>query len=139
MQVFVLLFKVNPDQEGIHTIRLGNRNLVLMFEEEDDAQRYALLLEAQDFLTPSVEQLDRREIEEYCDSVNYDYRLVPRGFIPETPEDRLLIAPPETNVTPTLDEVEWQEDYPVPQAQEEPSEFSQTELDQIRQRLEGLL
>ncbi|MCS6815504.1 MAG: DUF3110 domain-containing protein, partial [Cyanobacteria bacterium] len=54
MQVFVLLFNAGTDQEGIHTLKmmdpeLGERNVVLMFEAEDDATRFSLMLEAQDF------------------------------------------------------------------------------------------
>jgi hypothetical protein len=145
MWVFVLLFKISPDQEGIHTLRVRDRSLVLMFEDEDDATRYAMLLEAQDFMAPAVEKIDRQEVEEYCDSVNYDYRLVPKGFIPKSAEDRLLISPPETNIDPNFDDPgfdqteDWRADHAVPQAQEEPTEFSQAELDQIRRRLEGLL
>ena len=139
MWVFVLLFQVAPDQEGIHTLRVGARNLVLMFEDEDDATRYGILLEAQDFLSPSVERIEREEVEEYCQSADYDCRLVPKGFIPEKPEDRIFIAPPQNNIDPNLEDLDWQADHAVPQAQEEPSEFSQAELDQIRSRLEGLL
>ena len=52
MHVFVLLFNAGTDNEGIHTIEIGDRNIVLMFEDEDDALRYAMLLEAQDFPEP---------------------------------------------------------------------------------------
>ncbi len=49
MRVFVLIFNAGTDNEGIHTIRVGDRNKILMFESEDDALRFALMLEAQDF------------------------------------------------------------------------------------------
>jgi len=49
MKVFVLLFNPGTENEGIHTLSMGDRHLVLMFEDEDDAIRYSLLLEAQDF------------------------------------------------------------------------------------------
>jgi hypothetical protein len=61
MRVFVLLFNARTENEGIHTVRVGDaegslpgvgRNQVLMFESEDDATRFALMLEAQDFLPP---------------------------------------------------------------------------------------
>jgi len=58
MRVFVLLFNAGTENEGIHTIQMGAINKVLMFESEDDATRYALLLEAQDFPTPTVEKID---------------------------------------------------------------------------------
>lgn len=148
MVVFVLLFRDGDGNEGIHTLSIGQHNTVLMFEEEDDATRYALLLEAQDFMTPTVEGIDRAEIEAFCDEAQYDCKLVPKGFIPETEADRLMIAPPETN----LEQTHWEGDSqavgdaraggdPSPEApaSEDGPGFSGGELDDIRRRLEGLL
>ena len=45
----MLLFDSGSEVEGIHTLELNGRTVVLMFEEEDDALRYAGLLAAQDF------------------------------------------------------------------------------------------
>ena len=130
MQVFVLLFNAGTENEGIHTIRIGDRNLVLIFEQEDDATRYALLLEAQDFPVPTVEVMEQAEIEEFCAGAGYEGRFVPAGFIPQTDDERLLLAPPETN----LEETDWQ----VNAKPEAPSE-AETELERIRRKLEGLL
>ncbi|HAT12794.1 MAG TPA: DUF3110 domain-containing protein [Microcoleaceae bacterium UBA11344] len=122
MRVFVLLFNARTENEGIHTIQLGDRNKVLMFESEDDAIRFGLMLEAQDFPEPTVEAIDDEEIKEFCDSVDYDWELIPAGA---------LEIPPENNVT----QREWQSG-----AQALPdSDVSQSELDSIRRRLEGLL
>ncbi|CAD5924704.1 hypothetical protein PCC9214_00892 [Planktothrix tepida] len=126
MRVYVLLFNAGTENEGIHTIQMGDRNKVLMFEDEDDATRYGLLLEAQDFPTPLVEALDAEEIKEFCQSVDYDWELIASGE---------LAIPPEQNV----DKTDWQiEAEPLEEEQEEP-EFASPELDDIRKRLEGLL
>lgn len=143
MRVFVLLFNPGTENEGIHTLSMGDRHLVLMFEDEDDAIRYSLLLEAQDFLTPSIESLDRSEIEEFCEDANYEACLVPQGFTPTNQFDRFLLVPPETN----LEETTWKADgsYPEPDLEPENSnpdeapEYSSEQLDNIRRRLEGLL
>jgi Protein of unknown function (DUF3110) len=37
MRVFVLLFNARTENEGIHTIQLGDRNKVLMFESTPPA------------------------------------------------------------------------------------------------------
>ena len=143
MQVFILLFNAGRENEGIHTIRIGDRNLVLIFEQEDDATRYALLLEAQDFPVPTVEKMEQADIEEFCESAGYEGQLVPAGFVPQTDVDRLLLAPPETNLV----ETDWQEDK-LPEEQElklEPEPESEAdaiaaaELERIRRQLEGLL
>lgn len=146
MHVFVLLFNAGTENEGIHTIRIGDRNLVLMFEQEDDATRYALLLEAQDFpYTPSVEEISQQEIEQFCQGAGYDCQIVPAGFVPQSNSDRLLLVPPETN----LDATDWQpegkedskEDLKEDSKEATPKDeaMSADELERIRRKLEGLL
>ncbi|EKQ71318.1 Protein of unknown function (DUF3110) [Leptolyngbyaceae cyanobacterium JSC-12] len=130
MQVYVLLFNVGTDNEGLHTLRIGDHNVVLMFEEEDDATRYALLLEAQDFPTASVEALEQEEIEEFCEAAGYVCQLVPVGFVPQSDAERLLLVPPENNI----EETDWQ----LERKESEPA-IASDELEHIRRRLEGLL
>jgi hypothetical protein len=131
MRVFVLLFNARTDNEGIHTVQMGERNKVLMFESEDDAIRYALLLEAQDFPNPTVEVMDSEEIEAFCRSADYDCEIVKEG---------MLAIPPDKNV----DNTDWKSDgdYSETVAKPEPEtepEIPASELDSIRRRLEGLL
>ena len=126
MRVFVLLFNPGTDNEGIHTVQMGGRNKILMFASEDDATRYALLLEAQDFPIPSVEAMDSEEIADFCQEANYEWELVEEG---------MLAIPPNAN----LDNQDWDAEGRPILSDEEPSELSQDELDQIRRRLEGLL
>ncbi len=125
MRVFVVLFNARTENEGIHTLKIGDRNTVLMFESEDDALRFGMMLEAQDFPPSSVETFESEEIEAFCEEADYDCKIVPEGT---------LAMPPEANV----EEMDWQ-----PEAksidQEEASDFSESELEKIRRRLEGLL
>lgn len=142
MLVFVLLFRDDSGNEGIHTLSIGDQNIVLMFEDEDDATRYALLLEAQDFMAPAVEEIDRQEIEDFCAGANYQSKLVPQGFIPDNDADRLMIVPPSSN----LDQTDWEQGQAT---SEDGSALADEgvlglpsgggELDDIRRRLEGLL
>lgn len=125
MRVFVLLFNARTENEGIHTLKVDDRNVVLIFESEDDATRYGLLLEAQDFATPTIESFELEEIEEFCQGTSYEYKLVPAGT---------LAVPPESNV----DQTDWQPES-KPAVANEPTEFSNPELEQIRRKLEGLL
>ena len=104
MLVHVLLFKSGQDNEGIHSLEIKDKTIVLMFEEKDDAERYCGLLEAQDFPIPSVETVERFEIESFCDQSGYESRFVEKGFVPKTQEDRLLISPPQSN----LDVTDWE-------------------------------
>ena len=108
-----------------------------MFEDEDDATRYAMLLEAQDFASPTVERFLDEEIKEFCAQANYDWKLVPKGFRPSTPEERLLLAPPETN----LEKPDWDPAAPPERIEREqaPPMTENPELDRIRRQLEKLL
>ena len=95
MQIFVLLYNSGTDKEGIHSIELKGRTIVLMFEDKDDAIRYCGLLEAQDFPLPTVEMINIEEIKDFCIKLDYECKLVEKNFVPKTAEDRLLISPPQ--------------------------------------------
>ena len=125
MLVYILLINARTENEGIHTIQMGGVNQVLMFQEEDDAIRYALMLEAQDFPEATIEGFDSEEIEEFCRSAGYEWKIIAKNQ---------LEIPPENN----LEETDWNPEGKV-ETPEEPSEMSNSELDAIRKRLEGLL
>lgn len=132
MLVYVLLFNARTENEGIHTLKMEDRNIVLMFEAEDDAIRFGLMLEAQDFPTATVESFESEEIEDFCKDAGYECKLVPEGT---------LAMPPESNV----DQRDWDPHQPPDRppflATEKDSDttLSQDELDRIRKQLENLL
>ena len=127
MNVFVLLYNSGTDKEGIHSIELKGRTIVLMFEEKDDAIRYCQLLEAQDFPKPTVEMIHKEEVKDFCTKLDYECRLVEKNFVPKTAEDRLLISPPQKNL-----EVEnWEED--------KNSDKETIDINTIKENLEKLL
>ena len=147
MRVHVLLFDAGTDSEGIHSLEISGRTVVLLFENPDDAERYAGLLEAQDFPVPTVEALDREDVDLFCREAGYEARLIESGFVPSNDEERLFMAPPQSN----RDVSNWQDDAgsgdtmagqqavePARQGLDTESE-SNTELDELRRRLEGLL
>jgi hypothetical protein len=138
MLVYVLLFNARTENEGIHTLRANDQDVVLMFENEDDATRFGLMLEAQDFPEATVEALEQAEVEEFCEGAGYGCKLVPKGA---------LAVPPEHNV----DRTDWDPKQPPDQrpkrsaapaaeaADPEAGDLSQAELDRIRQQFEKLL
>ncbi len=125
MRVFVLLFNARTENEGIHTIQVGDRHKLLMFESEDDATRFALMLEAQDFPPATVEGMDSEEVEEFCSDAGYDWELVPDGA---------LAVPPESNVEDT----DWKAEAKNPSPDSD-KEIPDAELERIRRQFEGLL
>ena len=147
MRVHVLLFDAGTDSEGIHSLEIAGRTVVLLFENPDDAERYAGLLEAQDFPVPTVEALDREDVDLFCREAGYEARLIESGFVPINDEERLFMAPPQSN----RDVSNWKDDAvsddvgaerqgvePARQGLETEAE-SNPELDELRRRLEGLL
>ena len=98
MDIFVLLYNSGTDKEGIHSIELKGKTIVLMFEDKDDATRYCGLLEAQDFPLPNIEKINIDEIRDFCRNLDYECKLVEKNFVPITAEDRLFISPPQKNL-----------------------------------------
>ena len=142
MRVHVLLFDAGTDSEGIHSLEIAGRTVVLLFENPDDAERYAGLLEAQDFPVPTVEALDREDVDLFCREAGYEARLIESGFVPSNDEERLFMAPLQSN----RDVSNWKDDGVAEQQGVEPARQgletepeSNPELDELRRRLEGLL
>lgn len=122
MRVYVLLFNTGSENQGIHSLKMGDRDIVLMFESEDDATRFAVMLEAQDFPEPTVEEIDSEEIEAFCQEAGYEARHIPQGE---------LITPPDSTVP--------QMDWNLPEKGKSAQASSPDDLDEVRRRLEKLL
>ncbi len=135
MLVHVLLYKVGEDEEGIHSIDIRGKTIVLMFEDKDDADRYCGLLEAQDFPVPSVELLDKEEISTFCNEAGYESKFIEKGFLPITEEDRFFISPPERNLEYNV----LSEDMDCKDKIDNRNSISDNKLDEIRNNLEKLL
>eukprot|EP00887_Chlorella_sp_A99_P002858 scaffold6.g2858.t1 len=95
-QLFVLLFGVGQaDTEGIYSLRSMPKDdglpldTIVAFECDDDAQRYACLLEATMDHEPTVWPIEWGDLLEFCNSAGYRLRLEPGGS---------LLIPPDYNV-----------------------------------------
>ncbi len=139
MSVYVVLFNACTENEGIHSLQMEGRQLVLMFETKDDATRFAVMLEAQDFPSASVEAFDPEEIEEFCESAGYEAVMVEEGT---------LLMPPEkvvdkTTWDPDVDPNEVASEVARTQLEETAKgsfqDTSSDEMDRIRAQLEKLL
>ncbi len=124
MKVWVLLFGPAAAVQGIYTVVANHRNTVLAFEAEDDAIRYAGLLEAQDFFQPVPEAIDERELKEFCEDAGYGCEIVSAGQ---------LVIPPEINVQ----DLDWHPDDPKGTTSDDG--FDRDEIERMRHLLEGLL
>jgi len=94
-EVFVILFGVGQrEMEGIYSLRaLSGEGLpqetIIAFESEEDAERYAGLLEATMEHTPAVCSIPPGELLLFCTDAGYACRLEPNGS---------LLIPPDYNV-----------------------------------------
>ncbi|UFP95511.1 DUF3110 domain-containing protein [Gloeobacter morelensis] len=117
MQLCVLIFNSGSENEGIYTLNVDSENTVVAFESREDAERYANLLEAQDFIVPEVELIEAAEIKQFCEDSSLGLIVVEAGQ---------LVIPPEKSKE-TLD---WS---PEPAALEPNSE-----LERMRSMLEQM-
>ena len=135
MRVHVLLYEAGKDTEGIHSLELSGETVVLMFENFDDAARYAGLLEAQDFPLPAIEVVEREEVEIFCLDSGYKAKFIEIGFVPKTDEERLLLAPPEAN----RDVTNWNENHEHSAEQKYQNNPDSKVIDDFRKSLEDLI
>ena len=137
MRVYILLYNAGTNNEGIHTIQVGDRNKILMFTEKDDAERYALMLEAQDFPTPTVEPIDEEEVKAFCQNADYDCELIESGKLALPPEHNLESTDWDEEGSDSARDTEKVESAESPEPDK--SAMSDEELNKIRSQLEGLL
>jgi len=62
----------------------GNKSLV-MFEDEDDAERLGIMLEADDYPPLSVVEVDAEHLIDMCESMGNDYTIIS--------SDELIVPP----------------------------------------------
>ena len=81
-----LLASKNSSQQGAYAVENQNgENVLFFFEEEDDADRYAMLLQAQDDRSLSVIEIEEALAIRTCKMYNYRYAVI-------KPED--IVIPP---------------------------------------------
>ena len=88
--MFLLTLKDRKD-DGAYAVqnRYGDKVLFL-FEEEDDATRYAMMLEDQEEAEMDVVEVDGALAIRTCKLYNYKYAVI-------TPND--IVIPPKLNIT----------------------------------------
>jgi len=137
-RVSVLLYNPRTEHEGIYCLqkqireedgKVHNVNTIVLFEKQEDAERYAGFLEAQDFPMPQVESLDLREVAAFALKEGYTTSLIPAGQ---------LFLPPQDNVP--SEERDWQPDgsKPLWQVLADSEDHDSVDYTNERARLEAL-
>ena len=85
--MFILTIEGN-EAEGAYSVATDEGEQVLyLFEDEDDAIRYALLLEDQDFPEMHVIEVDGKVVIKTCELHDYRYSVITKNDIVIPPLD----------------------------------------------------
>jgi hypothetical protein len=80
-----LLAVEGKESEGAYAPLINNKNILYMFEEQDDAERYSMQLEADDYPRMSVVEVPDEVAFRLCEDNEYSYCVI-------TPND--IVVPP---------------------------------------------
>ena len=89
--MFLLASKNSSQQRAYAVENQHGENVLFFFEEEDDADRYAMLLQAQEDRSLSVIEVEEALAIRTCKMYNYRYAVI-------KPED-IVIPPIDDNVS----------------------------------------
>lgn len=78
------------EKEGVYAVKTpdGEDMVLYVFEEEDDAVRYAMLLEGNGYPEMHVIELDDDLIVQTCEVGGYKYAIITKDDIVFPPEDQ---------------------------------------------------
>jgi len=84
--MFILTIDGRED-EGAYSVKDENGEQVLyIFEEEDDATRYALMLETSNYPLMNVLEVDDEVLLHTCDMHGYNYAIITKNDLVIPPE-----------------------------------------------------
>jgi len=84
-ELWVIVFTSRDRKEGVYSLEYNGENIVLAFQERSEAQRYATLLEKQEFPTAKVCRLESEELREFCSREGFRLGFVPLGSVSLSP------------------------------------------------------
>ncbi|MFM6250222.1 MAG: DUF3110 domain-containing protein, partial [Dolichospermum sp.] len=96
--VYVLLYNVGTDNEGIHTISVDDNHKILLFESQEDAATFVQQLGEQNFPVPSVEAIEYEDILGFCQQQGDDWEFVAQGTNRTPPSQNKTIDQQDTFV-----------------------------------------
>lgn len=91
LRIWVIIFTNSTDgTEGVYSLSIGNDNIILAFQERQEAQRYAVVLEAQEFPEPQICEMDPRELRDFCLDSGFKLGFIPTGMVITPPEESAI-------------------------------------------------
>tara|TARA_Y100000385_G_C12934853_1_gene568431 strand:+ start:645 stop:911 length:267 start_codon:yes stop_codon:yes gene_type:complete len=73
--MFILCLK-GKENEGAYALQQSNSRVLLLFEEEEDAERFSGLLAADDFPELVTVEVDAEHMVDVCERSGYAYTIV---------------------------------------------------------------
>lgn len=126
--LWVIIFTNATDgSDGVYSLTIAEDNIVLAFQEREEAQRYAMCLEAQEFPRPQVCELDSSELKHFCGESGFRLGFVPKGA---------LITPPEESAIDDIDT--WRGEPKSNRATKDSTGLSEEDIEVMRKRLDSL-
>ena len=87
-----ILTLAGKEQEGAYSVTNEDGDQVLyIFEQEDDAQRFAIMLEDKDYPELCVIEVDDELMIQTCEVHQYNYTIITANDLVIPPEDNDLI------------------------------------------------
>jgi hypothetical protein len=83
--MFLIAMNETPDKGAFSVINERGEKVIYMFEEHDDALRFALQLEGSGFTKVEVREYDTKQVLRTCELTNTKYTII-------KPED--IVIPP---------------------------------------------
>jgi len=85
--MYILTIEGREDEGAYSVVDQYGEKVLYLFEDNDDAERYAMMLEDNNFPEISVVEVDDRLIVKTCEMHDYQYTII-------TPND-IVIPPPD--------------------------------------------
>ena len=77
-----ILTVAGKENEGAYSVKdIGGNQILYLFEEEDDATRYAMMLEQEDYPEMHVIELEDEVMIKTCESHDYNYTVITQNDI----------------------------------------------------------
>ena len=121
-RAWAIMFNYRTENEGIYSQQRADGEWIFSWTSEEDAQRYAEHLVAQDFPEGTAVEMDVRFLLEFCRDAGHTLCLVPAEAV---------AMPPEGNV----EQFEWS---PGVSSEASERELSDADLEQRRRQLESM-
>ena len=87
-----ILTVAGKENEGAYSVKdLEGNQILYLFEEEDDAVRYAMMLEEDDYPDMHVLEVDNEIMIKTCESHGYNYTVITSDDIVIPPADHDFI------------------------------------------------